>query len=53
MTANPVAVQPDVLAVDILRIIEQRKIDDLPVIDEDGVLVGGIDIQDLPKMKVM
>ncbi len=53
MTANPVSVQPDVLAVDILRIIEQRKIDDLPVVDVDGRLVGGIDIQDLPKMKVM
>lgn len=53
MTANPIAVKLDVLAVDILRIIEQRKIDDLPVTDEDGVLVGGIDIQDLPKMKVM
>lgn len=53
MTAKPVAVKPDVLAVDILRVFEQRKIDDLPVVDEEGVLVGGIDIQDLPKMKVM
>ena len=53
MTCNPISVTPDILAVDILRIIEQRKIDDLPVVDADGILVGGIDIQDLPKMKVM
>ena len=53
MTRNPISVTPEILAVDILRIIEQRKIDDLPVVDSDGVLVGGIDIQDLPKMKVM
>lgn len=53
MTCNPISVLPDILAVDILRIIEQRKIDDLPVVDAEGVLVGGIDIQDLPKMKVM
>ncbi len=53
MTRNPISVTTEILAVDILRIIEQRKIDDLPVVDADGVLVGGIDIQDLPKMKVM
>lgn len=53
MTRNPVNVDPDDLAVDVLRIFEQRKIDDLPVVDAEGRLVGGIDIQDLPKLKVM
>jgi CBS domain-containing protein len=37
----------------VLRIFEQRKIDDLPVVDAEGRLAGGIDIQDLPKLKVM
>lgn len=53
MVRKPIYVGPDDLAVDILRVFEQRKIDDLPVVDETGTLLGGIDIQDLPKMKVM
>lgn len=53
MTRGPISVTPDLLAVDILRIIEQRNIDDLPVVDADKKLVGGIDLQDLPKLKVM
>lgn len=53
MTQKPISVTPEVLAVDVLRIFEQRKIDDLPVVDAKGILVGGIDLQDLPKLKVM
>ena len=53
MTKSPTCVAPEMLAVDVLRILEQRNIDDLPVVDEAGKLVGAIDIQDLPKVKVM
>lgn len=53
MTRNPVSVRPDSLAVDVLRLIECRAIDDVPVVDETGRLVGSIDIQDLPKFKVL
>jgi arabinose-5-phosphate isomerase len=53
MTKNPTCVKPEMLAVDVLRILEQRNIDDLPVVDDAGYLVGAIDIQDLPKVKVM
>ena len=53
MTCNPVSVKADALAVDVLRVFEAYKIDDLPVLDPDGTLVGYVDIQDLPKMKVM
>ena len=53
MTRNPVSVGEDAFAVEVLRVFEQSKIDDLPVIDADGSLVGYVDIQDLPKMKVM
>lgn len=53
MTASPITVTPDMLAADVLRIYEERKIDDLLVVDADGRLVGAIDIQDLPKVKVM
>ena len=53
MTRKPVNVRPDSLAVDVLRLIETRAIDDVPVVDANGKLVGAIDIQDLPKFKVM
>jgi len=53
MTRTPISVQSDALAVDVLRVFEAYKIDDLPVVEPDGTLVGYVDIQDLPKMKVM
>lgn len=53
MTHKPVSVRDDGFAVDVLRIFEKYKIDDLPVVDAEGRLVGYVDIQDLPKMKVM
>lgn len=53
MTKKPVCATVDMFAVDVLRIFEKKKIDDLPVVDAVGKLVGCIDIQDLPKMKVM
>ncbi len=53
MTANPIHVKSDQLAVDVLRIFEKYKIDDLPVVDDAGRLVGCVDIQDLPRMKLI
>jgi len=53
MTQRPVSVTDDAYAVDVLRVFEKYKIDDLPVVNADGLLVGYVDIQDLPKMKVM
>ncbi|NLL84503.1 MAG: KpsF/GutQ family sugar-phosphate isomerase [Lentisphaerae bacterium] len=53
MTANPIRVKADRLAVDVLRIFEEYKIDDLPVVDDADYLVGCVDIQDLPRMKLM
>jgi arabinose-5-phosphate isomerase len=52
MTRNPLRVQISQLAVDVLQVFERHKIDDLPVVDDAGRLVGSIDIQDLPKLKV-
>ncbi len=52
MTRNPIRVSVAQLAVDVLRLFERHKIDDVPVVDDDGKLVGSIDIQDLPKLKV-
>lgn len=53
MTRNPVTVAESCLAVDVLRIFEKHNIDDLPVVDASGRLVGAVDIQDLPKLKIM
>lgn len=53
MTPNPVFVKSSAYAMELLRVFEKRRIDDLPVCDDDGNVVGMIDIQDLPKMKVL
>ena len=53
MTAGPISVDEDALAVDVLRIFEKYRIDDLPVVNSANEISGYVDIQDLPKMKVM
>ncbi|MBO4511168.1 MAG: KpsF/GutQ family sugar-phosphate isomerase [Victivallales bacterium] len=53
MTASPISINQDKLAVEIMKILEKRKIDDVPAVDDEGRLVGLVDIQDLPKFKVM
>lgn len=53
MTRNPIRVKADGLAVDVLKLFEKHNIDDLLVVDEHNKLVGAVDIQDLPKLKIM
>ena len=53
MTASPLFVYDDVYAAELLKVFERRHIDDLPVCNRDGKVVGIVDIQDLPKMKVI
>lgn len=53
MTRDPIHVTASQLAVDALRVFEAHHIDDLPVLDADGLFAGLVDIQDLPKFKVM
>ncbi len=53
MTPKPLFVRRDAYAAELLKIFEHRRIDDLPVCDADGKVVGLVDIQDLPKMKVL
>ena len=53
MTRRPLTIAGDAYAVDLLRVFEARRIDDLPVCSADGRLLGVVDIQDLPKMKVL
>ena len=53
MTKSPLFVYDDVYAAELLKIFERKRIDDLPVCDRSGRVVGLVDIQDLPKMKVL
>ena len=53
MTAKPSFVYDDAYAAELLKIFERKHIDDLPVCDRKGRVVGIVDLQDLPKMKVM
>ena len=47
MTATPATIAPDALAGEALRILEQRKITSIPVVDDRRVLLGVIQIHDL------
>ena len=47
MSASPVTIGPSALAVEALRAMEDRRITSLPVVDEEGVLQGVIQIHDL------
>ncbi len=53
MTRNPITIRHDALAVEALKIFQQRQIDDLVVVDEKKRPVGIVDSQDLPKFKIM
>ena len=53
MTKSPSFVFSDAYAADLLKIFERKRIDDLPVCDRKGKVVGIVDLQDLPKMKVL
>lgn len=53
MTRAPKTVPVDALAMDALRVFDHYKIDDLIVVDGADRPVGLIDVQDLPKMKLL
>jgi arabinose-5-phosphate isomerase len=47
MTAAPISVRPDQLVGEARRLLRERQIDQLPVVDGDGRPVGLLDVQDL------
>ena len=49
MTKNPTTISKDRLAQEALRLLQEKKIDELPVVDNKGKLVGLLDVQDLLK----
>jgi len=53
MTRNPRTVSTEVLAVEALKAFQQFKISDLMALNADKKPVGYIDVQDLPKLKIL
>lgn len=49
MTRNPVTVRPQMLAVEAMRILQEKRIDEVPVVDKNHRPVGLLDVQDLLK----
>jgi arabinose-5-phosphate isomerase len=49
MTKNPTVVNKNILAAEAMRILRERKIDEVPVVDKNRRPVGLLDVQDLLK----
>lgn len=49
MTKNPTTVDKEMLAVSAMRILQEKKIDEVPVVDKKRRPVGLLDVQDLLK----
>ena len=47
MTRRPKTISPDRLASEALKVLHEKKIDELPVVNEKGEPVGMLDVQDL------
>ena len=53
MVKEPTTVSVDLMAVSIIEILSNKNINAIPVVDSKNTIVGLIDIQDLPKFKVL
>ena len=49
MTKSPTTVRPTMMAAEAVRIMQEKRIDEVPVVDGDGKVVGLLDVQDLLK----
>jgi len=53
MTARPQHLGVDDLVRDAVRLVRERRVDEIPVLDPDGRPVGMVDVQDLIALKVV
>jgi arabinose-5-phosphate isomerase len=53
LTRNPICVQGDKLAVEVLHILEKHRIDDLVVVDGENRPIGIVDSQDLARFRLV
>ncbi len=52
MTRSPRTIDPDTFALEALAYLHNHKVDQMPVVSSDGVLVGLLDVQDLIDLKI-
>ena len=53
MVRHPITIRADKLAVEVLNVLDQHRIDDLIVVNENYEPVGIVDSQDLTKLKLL
>ena len=53
MTKKPATISSDKLAVEALHILQNKKIDEIPVVNKNGKPVGLVDVQDLLKAGIV
>ncbi|MSR69912.1 MAG: KpsF/GutQ family sugar-phosphate isomerase [Phycisphaerales bacterium] len=53
MTARPVSLTVDALVRDAVRLVQERRLDEIPIVGGDGKPVGIVDVQDLVAMRVV
>lgn len=53
MTIQPCTIKSSQLAVEALQLMQNRRINSLPVIDNDYILIGALNMHDLLKAKIM
>ncbi len=53
MGRNPRTIRPEDLVVDAARVLRQARIDQVPVVDGEGRMVGLLDVQDLLAAKII
>src|SRR5258706_10344019 len=53
MTRRPISIRETALAMEALKVFDERNIDDLIVVNSKNEPVGLVDSQDLPKLKLM
>jgi arabinose-5-phosphate isomerase len=53
MTESPITLTGEQLAVEVLQILQNNRIDDIPVVNEDKSPVGIVDSQDLARFKLL
>jgi arabinose-5-phosphate isomerase len=47
MTTSPTTIGSDQLAAEALRVMKEKKIDEIPVVDKKGMVIGLLDVQDI------
>ncbi len=53
MTRRPTTLSADALVRDAVRVVRERRFDELPIVDEEGRPLGIVDVQDLAALKVI